>query len=914
MPRRRLLVAALSLSVGLASGAEVRSRPPDLTDVRADSLFDAGEYDSLLSLATREIARASARGDSIHLGRMIFCRGRARFALHQPGAGEDFDEALSYATATRDTVGQINAIGLRSFVAVVEGRLDESMRLSERRLALSLSAKNRRGEGWAHLLIGFVDLERGDPASARSHYESAAEAFRIAKRPREELTALIGLGRSLDNLGRVDEARDAYARALARARALGDASQEADAWNNLGDIAWTQGELALAARNFGHAYEIKKRLGVADAADVGGNLAFTHTQIGRYAAAESVLVDAIGIANAWHHELGVGRMQNQFGDLRLAQGRPRGAEAQFRRVLAHADSLSTLVAIPAITGLAEALIQQQRVDEAVAVLDSGFVGLASSPPSAMRAAAFTTWAKCLRLHGDPDRATRAAATAWEDAISRTDTTAAILAAVERADGLCLGGDRGAAYAWFQRARAMYPSASRRSGDYQWREAHRASLGPALIRSATILLDWPPTASREDRARALFDFLQEAKSRTLLERTTDPLLAGELPPGFVAPVGIGELQAGVLRPGECLLDLSVGRDRLYLFAVTRDSLRLRVVDDDGGTHARTAARFLRLAGQAPRHGALVDMREPGESLSDLLSGFADLIRASPSLVVAAGGWLASMPFAVITLPGERTPLIASHRVTYVPAASLLRNLRATRAATHAGATVLAIAPVDPELAGARREVRNLQERYAAVTRLDSVPSLDAFTAAVTACDVLHVASHVRVDTERPWHSGIQVNDADARFPYLRASQIAHERFDGALVVLSGCESALGRATQGEGVLGLSSAFVSAGARSVVATLWAVDDRVTAELMEDFYAHLASGESVSSALWAAQLRTRARHPHPFYWAGFVATGDGDLTIPLSPRRHSRILLLLFALAGMAAVAASIRFAISRRTSTV
>jgi hypothetical protein len=81
-----------------------------------------------------------------------------------------------------------------------------------------------------------------------------------------------------------------------------------------------------------------------------------------------------------------------------------------------------------------------------------------------------------------------------------------------------------------------------------------------------------------------------------------------------------------------------------------------------------------------------------------------------------------------------------------------------------------------------------------------------------------------------------------------------------------------------VLGIASAFVCAGGRAVVASLWEVDDRTTADLMERFYRELASGRTVVSALQAAQLELRGRKPHPFFWAGFVVIGDGDVAVRL------------------------------------
>jgi CHAT domain-containing protein len=312
---------------------------------------------------------------------------------------------------------------------------------------------------------------------------------------------------------------------------------------------------------------------------------------------------------------------------------------------------------------------------------------------------------------------------------------------------------------------------------------------------------------------------------------------------------------------------------------------------------------------------------------LLGEVADIVAGSSMVYVATDGWLAALPLETLVCPDDGdAPLLLQRDVVRVPSATMLRLQRSRVARPYAGgqsASVLAVASQASELQGARREVARLVARYENVERLRAADH-DAFVEAIAHYDVVHVASHVRVDAERPWHSGVliavdpsktsgdgtaaragETGDSSgavagdiASDPYARAGQIAEARSDARLVVLSGCESALGRTTQGEGVLGVAAAFFAAGARSLVASIWEVDDRVTADLMERFYAGLADGESVATALRAAQLEIRARRPHPFYWAGFVAIGDGDVTVRLTERPPGRRYLLV--LGGLAVVA--------------
>ena len=93
----------------------------------------------------------------------------------------------------------------------------------------------------------------------------------------------------------------------------------------------------------------------------------------------------------------------------------------------------------------------------------------------------------------------------------------------------------------------------------------------------------------------------------------------------------------------------------------------------------------------------------------------------------------------------------------------------------------------------------------------------------------------------------------------------------MVVLSACRSALGQELAGEGLMGLTRAIQFAGARIVMASLWNVDDRRTAMLMERVYAELRAGKTKDEALRTAQIEMLRSGARPFYWAAFTLNGD-------------------------------------------
>jgi len=192
-----------------------------------------------------------------------------------------------------------------------------------------------------------------------------------------------------------------------------------------------------------------------------------------------------------------------------------------------------------------------------------------------------------------------------------------------------------------------------------------------------------------------------------------------------------------------------------------------------------------------------------------------------------------------------------------------------------------------LAGTRTEAEQIVKlAKTSGTQADLWLDLDASEDNIDARDiskyrVVHIATHGLLNAERPQFTGLVLSLVGNKKEdgFLRTDEVFNLRLGSPLVMLSACETGLGKEKRGEGVMGLTRAFMYAGAPTVGVSLWSVADKSTAELMTDFYKRLlgssasATGVPASSAMRDAQLAMIAgkKYSAPFYWAPFVLVGD-------------------------------------------
>ena len=326
------------------------------------------------------------------------------------------------------------------------------------------------------------------------------------------------------------------------------------------------------------------------------------------------------------------------------------------------------------------------------------------------------------------------------------------------------------------------------------------------------------------------------------------------------------------------------------------------------------------------GADAEARRVGHDLSRLLLSPAERLLGDRPLLIVADGALQYVPFAALPIPSSGAPLVTRHEVVSLPSASALAVLRREVHGRPRAPKTLAIfadpvfqrtdprlthrpdrldrmslaskatrgwSPSDERQAGGERpSFRRLpSSRKEAETLASLVPrdqlflavGFDASRAKATSPELaqyrnVHFATHGVLDSRRPELSKLVLSLYDEKGKpedgFLRLNDIYSLHLDAGLVVLSACQTALGREIRGEGLVGLTRGFMDAGAARVLASLWSVEDRATAELMGSFYrSMLRQGLSPAAALRQAQIKMASSpgRQSPYFWAGFSLQGE-------------------------------------------
>lgn len=387
------------------------------------------------------------------------------------------------------------------------------------------------------------------------------------------------------------------------------------------------------------------------------------------------------------------------------------------------------------------------------------------------------------------------------------------------------------------------------------------------------------------------------------------------PGFAElvypePASFAEIEQ-TLEPGTLLLAYSVGDSASYLLAGLREtdgkfSTRgIRIECDAEQLGVRIAAWSMLLAHpRVTTRGA--SWRPPARAFyRELIAPVAQELARAKRVILVSDGPLHLLPFAALVADAtDSQPLGVRFPLTMVPSMTVLRELRRRQssqtpdlawaglgdpllgrlrpAGSPPGEARAMTAP--PALPGARAELIAVSAMFAGPTRLllGAAATERAAKTLPASTRIVHFACHARTNGRFPMQSELLLApepppDAPAaglEDGVLQAWEVLDDvRLETELVVLSACDTGIGKLSGGEGVVGLSRAFLFAGARSLLASLWPVADRSGARLVVGFYENLLHGLPKDEALRRSRARILEESPeaHPYVWAGLELFGD-------------------------------------------
>lgn len=276
---------------------------------------------------------------------------------------------------------------------------------------------------------------------------------------------------------------------------------------------------------------------------------------------------------------------------------------------------------------------------------------------------------------------------------------------------------------------------------------------------------------------------------------------------------------------------------------------------------------------------IERRDPnaadrGRSLYDrLIRPLAGEIHGN-KLTISPHGVLHYLPFVALS-DGDQY-LLDRYSVRLIPSAGTLVYIKTDRPAK--AGKLLALG--NPDLGNARFDLPNAQIEAVNVAALfpesRALVRADASKTAIrqlgNGFSILHFATHGKFNADDPLSSGLYLAKGNEPDGVLTVSDLYTLRWDADLITLSACETGLGKVASGDDVIGLTRGFLYAGARSIVASLWEVDDAATEQLMVSFYRDLETHDK-REALRLAQIETRKTYPNPMYWAAFQIVGRAD-----------------------------------------
>ena len=284
---------------------------------------------------------------------------------------------------------------------------------------------------------------------------------------------------------------------------------------------------------------------------------------------------------------------------------------------------------------------------------------------------------------------------------------------------------------------------------------------------------------------------------------------------------------------------------------------------------------------------------------LILPFESQLETAQGLVIIPDKQIGYIPFDILSSTGEPDDyLIHQYNISYAYSMGLYEWMVNTIhesevdkiygfAPSFTGSNSLASLPFN------QTEIEKISEVFAIDSNVGVHASKDKFLDSYAEYSMIHLSTHGIVDHTNPSRSYIafsEVSDSSKLQHSLYANEIFNLNSKAELLVLSACETAIGGIAEGEGVMSLSRAWAATGVKSIVSTLWRIDDQFTSEFMMEFYKRMKNGESKSVAVWNTKKRfiNDEVYQQPYYWASFTLMGD---RASLNVNGHANFMTMIY-----------------------
>jgi CHAT domain-containing protein/Tfp pilus assembly protein PilF len=823
------------------------------------------------------------------LGTAVAESGDYRKALLQ---FQNAAEAFRALAATHD---EANAINSEAGAFDVLGEPQPALRLYQQALDFFRATGDAVNEARLLNNIGWTQSTLGKWQAALDDYRRSLKLLQTSPDNQLQARVLANMGVAYRQLGEPDQAETFFNQSLPLLKRVGDRRGEATTLDALASLYLGENQPDKALPVLDHALVVWRAAGdKRGLAEALARAARAQTSLGRFDAAQTSAAESLSLAQTVHDRRNAGIAFAEIARIGLVAGDPdKAVEASQQSLIefrAIGDSASEALSLEALSRAesdrGNLPAARQRMEEALRLTEEN---RGATNSDQLRASFFATRQESYAF--------------YVDLLMRMGKTEAALQANERSRARSLLDMLAASGTDIREG--VDPKLLARERDLSDRlNAKGSRLLPLLGR------DNPQTAALSAEIRDLQSEYQDVETAI---RAASPRYAALTQP---APLPLAEIRRQVLDPDTLLLEYSLGEKTSWLWTVSTDQLHAFKLPPRAAIEAQ-ATKVYELSAT---HRSDSELTPEIKKLNDMVLAPAASVLGEKRLAIVADGPLQRIPFALLA-PTPR-------EIAMLPSASAIAALRAQTAGrapaskllavfadpvfdssdprAHAGTQLALAQPPDANVSrllehlavaqtgtgDARLRIPRLpftSQEADAILNVAHDPSdlkatgfdasrAEALSGVLGQYRYLHFATHGYLDTERPELSALVLSQFDQQGRpvdgFLRVNDIYNSRLAADLVVLSACQTGLGKEVRGEGLMGLTRAFLYAGVPRVIVSLWSVDDRATAELMAAFYRSLLRDhERPSEALLDAQLELR-KHKEwqsPYYWAAFVQQGD-------------------------------------------